>query len=201
MSQDGYTLAETLAALMIIGLAIGGLTEGMRTLGLIQASAGHAMADGRALRGAHEALGRLLDGQGPFTTGDPRGFSGAAQRFSFDCAASQSCAAALSPTPTGEMLSVTGPSGAADSVILRGVSSARFSFEGSASVGPVWPPATPDGTVQSQTLRAVTVIGAGPAGEAPITRARIWAEQPSTCAFDIIGQICRTAVAPSTVAP
>ena len=197
MSQDGYTLAETLAALVIIGLAIGGLTEGVRTLGQIQTLTGRAMADGRVLRAAHEGLSRLLDGEGPFTTGDPKGVTGAAGRFSFDCGASAACGAALAPTTGGEQLSLTGPSGTARTLILRGVSAARFSYEGSLSVDPVWPPApAADGSARPQTLRAVTVLGVGSAGEAPVTRARVWAEQPSACAFDIIGQVCRKASAP-----
>jgi prepilin-type N-terminal cleavage/methylation domain-containing protein len=196
MSQDGYTLTEMLAALVMIGLAIGGLTEGMRSLGLIQGSTGRVLADDRALRATHQTLDRLVAGQGPFTTGDPRGFVGQADRFSFDCDGSAPCTAALAPAPGGERLSVSGPSGATTAVVLRGLASVRFSYEGTRSVDGVWPPAPTSGPAQPQTLRAITLLGGTAAGEAPITRARIWAEQPSDCAFDIIGQVCRKAPAP-----
>jgi type II secretory pathway pseudopilin PulG len=64
VSEAGYTLVETLAALMMIGLAIGGLIEASHVLGRMQAGAGRSLAETARLRGAGEAMRRLFEGQG-----------------------------------------------------------------------------------------------------------------------------------------
>ena len=50
MNDDGYTLAEMLAALVTIALATGGLIEGTRVIGMWQGQAARAVGDGRSLR-------------------------------------------------------------------------------------------------------------------------------------------------------
>jgi len=66
MNDHGYTLAEMLAALLIIGLAMAGLTQAVRVLGLLQSSATRAAGEQRALRRVEVDFVGLLDGHGPF---------------------------------------------------------------------------------------------------------------------------------------
>ena len=184
MNQDGYTLAETLAALLMIGLAIGGLAAGVRVIGLDQTAAARHVTDGRSLYGAERALSRLFEGQGPFLSSDAAGLRADDRHFSFSCAAASPCSASLGDDGRGESLSVTGPHGA-DVVRLPGATSARFAYVGSRTLGAAWPPQTQD----PETLQSVVILAG--ASQAPIVTARLWRQQPVSCAFDPISQNCR----------
>lgn len=56
MNDDGYTLAEALAAMLILGLAMGGLVEGARVIGRLQTPIVASRADDQALRRAEAGL-------------------------------------------------------------------------------------------------------------------------------------------------
>ncbi len=188
MNQDGYTLAETLAALAMIGLAIGGLTAGVRVIGLNQAAATRHLADGHSLGGAEQVLSRLFAGQGPFQSSDAGGLRADGRRLSFTCADASPCSASLDSGGLGERLSVV-KGRETEVAILPGVRSARFAYAGTQTLARVWPPASKD----PEDLRSVLILDGSGANEVPIVIARLWREQPVTCAFDPIRQNCRAA--------
>ena len=187
MNQDGYTLAETLAALVMIGLAIGGLTAGVRVIGRSQAEAERHMAEGRRFEALQAALTGLFSGEGPFESTDPHGLVGDAQQFSFACAKAMACGAALSADQNGERLTIRGQTGQS-AVRIAGVRAVRFSYIGLRQITTVWPPKGPD----SDTLHSVIVLADRGLGEAPTANVRLWREHPLACAFDPISQTCRS---------
>ena len=56
MNDDGYTLAEALAAMLILGLTMGGLVEGARVIGRMQTPIVASRADDQSLRRAEASL-------------------------------------------------------------------------------------------------------------------------------------------------
>ena len=186
MSQDGYTHAETLAALVMIGLAIGGLTAGVRVIGLDQAATTRRLADGHGVAEAQRALATLFEGRGPFLSSEADGLRGDPGRLAFDCGAAGGCGASLNEGSGAALLNISGRNGG-ETIQMPGVPAARFLFVGSRTVGDRWPPVDPD----PQTLRSI-VIETGGAQPTPVAAVRLWREHPITCAFDPISQACRT---------
>ena len=189
MSQDGYTLAETLAALLIIGLAIGGLTEGMRVIGLMQTAAARTAHETQGLRQAQQALGGLLDAQGPFRSDERDRFVGDVASFDFDCGTNVRCGARLVRKDGAERLLVTRRDGDKASAPLLRVSDARFSYGDGETAAPDWPPEPG----RRHVLKSVTILGRSTSGEVPVATARLWVEQAPGCQFDPIAQDCREA--------
>lgn len=186
MSEDGYTLAETLAALVMIGLAVGGLTAGVRVIARGQAMTAKHIARGRDLEAVQATLASLLVGQGPFESVDQHGLQGRADQFSFDCAAARSCGASLSSEPEGERLTIRGRDGLS-ALRLTGVRAARFTYAGQRQISANWPP----GGTEPDRLASVIVLADLGRGETPLANVRLWREQPPDCAFDPISQTCR----------
>lgn len=186
-SDDGYTLGECLVALFVIGLAIGGLSAGMTTIGRLQAGAARQAANARTVRAAHDRLARLLESEGPFRYAAD-GFQGAADGFRFDCGADRSgCAAWVTPSPGGVVLHVAERGAGASTLLLPGIRSAQFTYAGTRTIGPVWPV----GSAQDQALHSVSLLGQTETGAAPIASARVWIDQAVTCDFDPILGDCR----------
>lgn len=181
MSDHGYTLAEMLAALLIIGLAMAGLTQAVRVLSLFQSAAARATGEQRLLRRAEVDLARLLDGQGPFRStedmlvGDGRGFD-------FDCGRAARCSARLVSAANKTRLLITGAT--EEQVALK--EDVHFTYATEKATFAAWPPAG-----ELRTLRAVNLVGAR---AEPILSARLWVQQSGDCAFDAIAQDCREAV-------
>lgn len=186
MSDAGYTLTEMLAALIMISLATGGLIEGVHVVGQIQAQAGRAVGEGRAVRAAQSSLERLLEGQGPFDVGGRPQFNGSRTGFTFDCASPRPCAAAVAPAPGGARLTLTAAGGTVSQSRLP-VSSAGvgFVYGGGQGASETWPPPKSG----RQNLRSVRLKDAAGATLADV---RLWSEQPRRCEFDVIAQACRS---------
>jgi len=173
VNDHGYTLAEMLAALVMIGLAVGGLTMGVRVIGHGEAQVARATTEGGSLRTLQAALNALLDNAGPFRTKDNATFRGAGAAFSFPCNAPKPC----------------GADGNAARFKTAGSGPLHFEFVGSQSRNQNWPPPPPI----SDVLRSVVLVRDNDG--AAIASTRIWREQPADCAFDPISGDCR-AVAP-----
>ena len=189
MNDHGYTLAEMLAALVMIGLAVGGLTMGVRVIGHGEAQVARVTAEGRGLRTIQAALGALLDNAGPFRTKDKATFDGAPTAFSFTCNAPTPCAAALNTSGEETALQVRRTDGSAARFRLADAGPLHFEYVGIRSRDQNWPPPPPISDVLQSVLLVRDVDGAA------IASTRIWREQPADCAFDPISGDCR-AVAP-----
>ena len=178
--EAGYTLAETLAALLIIGLAMGGLFEGMRLLSRIQAGTTQTVADARALRRAEAALAGLMALRHP----DDRTLRGDRTSFSFDCA-EPPCAAELVSEGGRTALRIRRGK-VSQAYPLPAVRQANLVYDTRSGRLDRWPP------VEEPTFpRAVSVIGQTPRGDIPVVAVGSWIEQSKTCAYDLVAQACR----------
>lgn len=185
MSEAGYTATEALAALAILGLAVGGLTGGLKVIGVGQLATGRKVAEADTVRTVSAELAGLVRGRGPFRSDVGEAFAGDERGFSFPCGAGQ-CVAQL--TDTGLRLSQ--PNQAPRVVALSRPAELRFRYQGSWSQAAAWPPATPlPPAPQWQVLRTILLAHQG--SDEAVTAVHIAEEQPADCEYDGILQDCR----------
>jgi type II secretory pathway pseudopilin PulG len=185
MSDEGYTLAETLAAVAMIGMAITGLGQGMFVIAQYQGAANATIAREQAARAADQGLRRLLFDSGPFRAPQNRdGFVGRADGFDFECGQDAACGAAVASSPAGARVTFRNSSGVERSIVLPGVRSARFTYAAAGASGGQWPPASPE----NQLLRTVALVET-PSG-APLAVAKLWIDHETPCAFDAVLSDC-----------
>lgn len=179
----GYTLSETLAAMAVLGLGIGGFSLGMQVIGGQQLAVSGEVAGLQAARAARFALEQALADGAPFRAYQPAQLTGDAAGFRFACGAA-ACEARLAD---GAMeLSRDGEK--ARRYRLPSTAPARFVYRGAAgSVGGAWPSAA----AGREALRSVSLVQDGADGEAVVFDARVWAEQPRACTFDSVLGDCR----------
>ncbi|HUO23363.1 MAG TPA: type II secretion system protein [Caulobacteraceae bacterium] len=195
MIDEGYTLAEMLVALAVVGLAIGGLTEGMRVTSRLQGQTYQAMASGRTLDRVGFGLEQLIEGRGPFPSERSDLFQGAASGFRVACGKQDPCSAALSSQEDKVILDLEEPDGSHHALVLQGVQSAHFAYAGTRTFGPVWPAAPSSASPApgaSQTLRTISLIGTSADGEdTPLASVRVWLEQTPDCPVGAAAGSCQ----------
>jgi len=187
MNDAGYTLTETLAALLVVGMAIGGLSLGLQVLGPLQLSTSRIVSQERQVRASEQSLEKFLALGAPFSSQDPDALKGDGQGFRFVCGQVAPCTAQILSDDKLTQLKISrlGPTPSSSLVTLSGA--ARFAYRSATTTSDVWPPATPD----AQTLRAVVLFQMTSRGEAPSLQAKVWSEERPNCAFDPIAQDCR----------
>lgn len=181
MADDGYTLAEALAAVTVVGLAIGGMSLAVTTIAGQQRRIETAHRGLDAQGAADLTLQRLLDGQGPFGRASDPGFSGSASALTFACGAA-TCRARIEEGRRGSVLVVAKAGGAVERRPLA-MASARFAYvdESGASLAR-WP-------AGGGRLRAV-MIRRGATGR-PVAHARLDVDEGRDCQFDAVIGECR----------
>ena len=187
MTDAGYTLVEMLAALAILGLALGGMAESAHALRMLQTGAATDLSveDGRAR--AMRGLERVFDGQGPFRSDDPGGLAGGAAALHFDCGAAAPCTAQLTRSAGAQQLLVRDRRGWSDAVRLPGLGEAHFVYGDQQGSSEAWPPKPG----RRRTLQTVALVSNTRRITMPVVVARLWREQAATCAFDPIVGDCR----------
>lgn len=191
MSRDGYTLAETMAALVMIGLAIGGLGQATFLIGRLNRATGVDIAAGRRLGAAQRALDGLLTQAGPFHPDDEAGFSGQARSFAFPCGDDGICGAELVLGRDQTTLVVRRKGRAVAARPLGVVPDIRFVYRDAVGAHETWPAGEPLVDGAKLTLDAVSVVsGRGDPGQ-PLAVSRLWAQQAAACQFDAIAGDCR----------
>ncbi|WP_310542641.1 prepilin-type N-terminal cleavage/methylation domain-containing protein [Phenylobacterium sp.] len=185
MSQAGYTLAETLAALAILGLAVGGLTAGVGLLERGQRLTSQATVQLQAERAAELSLDRMLQGGGPFRSIEPARLTGSATAIVAECGEVAPCRIELTDGETGLGLRITRP-GRVDNLPLRRSVPAGFVYRGSSSTSVTWPPDDP----RRQVLRSISILRTDVQTD-PLLTVRLWREQALDCIFDVVIQDCR----------
>lgn len=181
MNEDGYTLAEVLAAMLILGLAMGGLVEGSRIIGRMQTPIVATRRDDQILRRAEASISGLLKRR----AGGDQTLTGDAQGFQFSCG-QRLCGLAL--TSDGRKLALS---------VRRGEVAQTFPLPHAGKISLVylardgrfdrWP--QPD---SKRVLDGVMIVETSAQGELPLVVARSWIEHPKTCEFDMIARGCRT---------
>lgn len=181
MTDDGYTLAEMLAALAILGMAMGGLGLVASLIARQQLTSTRIstrLVDDRA---ADRALTAWLAEQDAETlSGDDRGLSATC--------GTTTCTVRLEADRRRTVLVLQGRSGSRR-VRLR-QPDVRFSYLDRRGAVAAWPPAATTGEdIRDAAPRAILLSAAKPAR--PLAVARVWAFEPRDCQFDAIAGTCR----------
>lgn len=187
MTDAGYTLTETLAAMAVIGLASGGLALGVQVLGGQQGSIGAVVLNIQQTREAEAWLERRLEAHGPFRAHEADRFVGAAGEVRFDCGSTASCTMRLSDEGDGPRLELFRGEGDPATFRLPSEQPARFVFRSGGEILTSWPP----GGGARQALRGVSLLQGEAEDERVILSVRLYGEQPLDCAYDPVLQDCR----------
>lgn len=185
MSDAGYTLVETLAALTALGLAMSGLAAGVQLLAREQSATGALVSETSDRRRAQAAVDRLLEHLGPFRSHEPQRFEGTAQHFTFDCRQPTPCRIAWIETRRGLELEIRSHGGETRTP-LHAQPPARFVYDSGLGLTSSWPPTGPERT----RLRSVELVSIG-RPDGPLLKSRLWVEQPVACEFDTVLGDCR----------
>ena len=188
MNDDGYTIAEMLAALAILGMAMGGLGLVVSLITRQQLTAlrlHDRLADARVADRALETLVASQQAVGG-DLGDLRGDGGG---LSFACGTA-TCAAQLSPDGRRTLLLLRDRSGAERRLRLR-ARALQFRYVGASDVGERWPEAaTRDNAAHEQAPRAIILTS--DAGVMAVTP--VGPREPRDCQYDAIAGACRAAL-------
>lgn len=190
MSQDGYTLAETMAALVMIGLAIGGLGQATYLIGRLNRATGVQVAVDRHMGVAQRTLDGLLAQAGPFRPRDDNGFKGRGASFVFPCDQGSLCGAELVAGREQTTLVIQRGGRAMASRPLGRLRHPRFAYRDAKGLHDAWP--TGEGPDDDRlTLDAVALVEGDDAAPRPVAVAVVWAQQGAACQFDSISGDCR----------
>jgi hypothetical protein len=186
MTNDGYTLAETLAALMILGLSIGAVMTGVRAIGRFERGAAEDHAQSSAMARLDRNLAGLLNHRGPFLSNGTGGLIGDRFGFRLPCAPSI-CSAQFESQSGRPILNIHDGSFA---LRTRAPEAITFVYETAHRKFDHWP----DAAASSDFSRAEPLVGvrlvAG-ADQRSIAWAPVRKDQQSDCAFDAISRSCR----------
>jgi prepilin-type N-terminal cleavage/methylation domain-containing protein len=182
MRDDGYTIAEMLVALAIIGLAFGGFVEATRTLAGFQRAAVGATAQVSARTAIARTLSFAVADDGPFFS-NQTAFVGTTARFAFACSAG-ACGASI--TPDGARSVLVAWRGRRRSTPVSLPQAAAFRYADGGDEGDAWPQAP----LPPERLRAIFILADGARGE-PLGTVRLAVDEPPDCVFDPIAQACR----------
>jgi prepilin-type N-terminal cleavage/methylation domain-containing protein len=183
MTDDGYTLAEMLAALAILGMAVGGLGLVTSLIARQQLAAHRVSTRLAESRAADRALGLWLADQ------DPTTLRGDGRRLSAACGQA-TCTARLEADKLRTVLILQGRSGTVRRFRLR---QPRLGFGYSDGLGQVavWSRrGSNEGEGDGLAPRAIVLTATN---DAPLAVARVWPREPRDCQFDVIVGACRVA--------
>jgi hypothetical protein len=184
--QDGYTAAEALAALAILGLAMGGLTASMGLIGLGQRTARAQLEQSARERTIDQRLELMLAHGAPFRSDQIGNLVGDGQSLGLDCGGGRRCAARIE----GDLLVIQSQSGSESKLGLPRGDQPRFVYVGSYSASDIWPP-RPLPAPAWQSLKAVVVQSQIGGREKPLALAKVWRQQRVDCEYDVVIQDCR----------
>lgn len=188
--QEGYTAAEALAALSILGLAMAGLTTSMTLIGKGQLKARQQLEQSMRERAVDQRLERLLGRGAPFRSDQPSHLLGDEQRLELDCGGPARCVLRIDD---GRLM-VRDHDGRETSLRLPAGETPKLRYLGSYSESNVWPPAAmPPPAPTWQSLDGVAIIGKVDAQEKPLAVAKVWRQQRVDCEYDVVIQDCRAA--------
>ncbi|WP_168077156.1 hypothetical protein [Caulobacter sp. SSI4214] len=189
-TNDGYTAAEALAALAILGLAMAGLTTSMGLIGMGQKKAHAQLEQAVAERAINQRLEGLLALDAPFRSDQANHLVGDSQSFELDCGGPSRCTARIEDG----QLRIRDGQGLETTLKLPDGPAPRFVYIGSYNSGGAWPPAPlPPPAPSWQGLKAVAIQAGSDTVQLPLAVARVWRQQRVDCEYDVVIQDCRGA--------
>ena len=181
--ERGYTLAEMLAALLIVSLAMGGVMQASYMLERQQRT---TLANTRTLDSSRQMIARFRHVLAIYRVpaeGQPD-LDGSAKAFAFPCG-NGNCGAQLEGDAQAQELRLNTP--AEEVYQLETLRNPHFVYVAQGGEDDSWPLASSS----VNPLRAVLLVAEGVGGDLPVATARVWRQEPLGCAFDAIARACR----------
>jgi hypothetical protein len=185
MRRAGYTVAEVMAAMLIVGLAFVGLLQGLRTIGAIQGRAAAGVAQGQGALRARAAMTRFLRQPGPDGEPPAERLAGGGGEMTLACRDAP-CRLWIDREGAERVLAVETGS-ATVRHRLPGMREPMLRYLTSEGERDAWPLPPPSDAL----LTAVVLVEQGDGAASPVATARLWSEQPQDCAFDTVTAKCR----------
>ncbi|HYE47263.1 MAG TPA: hypothetical protein VEA44_15980 [Caulobacter sp.] len=182
MNREGYSLADTLAAMLIIGLAMVGLFQGVGLIARTQTTNNaEALANQRS-----RAVQRGLDTLFASHTHRPIGglLVGEPSAIAFPCDAAN-CSARLTRRHGRTWLEVRHARGRATALVAPTDHPVSFRFASRAQETDRWPAAD---APAEEPLRGVRIVD----GEQVVAAVTLRVEQSPDCIYDLVTHACRT---------
>ena len=183
-SQAGYTLSEMLAALLIVGLAMGGLVEGGFELSRLQAVSARGVRLYEAGVDLQRRFAALIDDLGPVRSAAD--LQGSPTALSFSCGP-HDCGASLKRLGRETHLLLQRPMPL--DLPLGEIAEPHFLYVDAGEFTQSWPRARN----APQRLDAVLLVSGEGQAQRTLASARIWRQEPSGCRFDEVVKDCRGA--------
>lgn len=178
--DEGYTLAEMMAGLLVLGLAIGGLGQGVRVLARYQGATTAVVERTTSLETVRREMAGMIG-----SASEAGKLTGTATGFQTPCAP-QPCAAVLGREAGEEALILT-VGGERISLPLPPGGAYRLAYLAADGRHETWPAAeTP-----ADRLRGVGLFAGG--DDLPAAYVAVREEQSMRCEYDVIGAACREA--------
>jgi type II secretory pathway pseudopilin PulG len=187
VSEAGYTLTETLAAMAVIGMTVGALSLGVQVIGKLQASTSQVVGQLQSTRAAQQTMEQLLARGAPFGSKRPARLSGTERDFRFECGDPAPCSAHIIDDAKQSRVIVARGLASAPATVAALRGPGRFIYGSAKASSDVWPPSAPG----EQALRSIVLMQMAREGETPLIAAKIWSEQAAQCAFDPVVQDCQ----------
>lgn len=187
MREDGYTLAEALAALLIIGLAMGGLFEGARVLSRMQRASAEAVLAGRETKAVQAAFATFVAAPAMADAALAGKLEGGPASLVYDCPGEERCTAVIETRGGRPSLRISDGYGVARQFRLEGPDTPNFVYISTLGRFLHWPSEHNHGT-----LRSIVIVRPAGGVDLPLLSARVWIEQSRTCEYDLISRTCRT---------
>lgn len=188
MTDAGYTLTETLAALLVVGLGISSFMLGVQVIAGQQVAVGSTLTRLQSARATQTWIESRLEEGGPYESHQPERLTGDAVSFKFTCGAEATCVVRLEDADGGRRIEAQDGRGQTTVFRLAGRGSPHFTYRGEDTSTDRWPPERGE---QREALREVALLELEGGVDRPLFAARVWVEQPVACAFDPILQGCR----------
>lgn len=187
--EAGATLAEALAALLILGLAIGGLVHGTWIISRAQASVSRTLAQATATRGAQKAFEAALATPAAGRAAADGRLDGRRRALGRPCEAVTPCGVILSDRGRDGLLVVRDEEGVSEQWILPSGRGAYLVYNSTAGSFPDW-----NINDNRGLLRSISVVWPVGGDDTPMISARLWIEQSAACEFDTIAKTCRSRI-------
>ncbi len=190
MKDSGFTLTETLAALLIIGLAFGGLFEATRLISRVQNASARRVNESRSLGAAQRGLQLWMGDQHVAAALNENRLTGTVRGMGYPCGQVE-CRLSLDGAKGRWTLSLIGRDQVAHRFSLGTAKDAHLVYDAIDGRFDHWPPSG-----RLRALRAVSIVQSGDDGDQAVLTARAWIEQTRTCQYDLISKACRPATLP-----
>jgi len=185
MGDDGYTLAESLAAMMVLSLTMAALWAGLAAFSSLQARVTQTSEGPKRERQARSAMNGLAAFIDPAGGAEAGSLVGEPRRLQVGCGRARPCEAEILRSRGHDDLRISDDGGSREIALVKG-GRYEFRYWGDQEEA-VWPPAK----TSLRRLRAISLRRVEPNPGITAVIVKLWRDEPVDCVYDSVRQGCR----------